>query len=36
MKLVIHHHTVFRYTQPLLYTVQSLHLWPVKIGRAHV
>ena len=29
MKLVIHHHTRFRYSQPLLYTVQSLHLWPV-------
>jgi transglutaminase-like putative cysteine protease len=29
MKLVIHHNTRFRYSQPLLYTVQSLHLWPV-------
>lgn len=28
MKLVIHHNTLFRYSQPLLYTVQSLHLWP--------
>lgn len=29
MKLVIHHRTRFSYSQPLLYTVQSLHLWPV-------
>jgi transglutaminase-like putative cysteine protease len=29
MKLVIHHNTFFRYSQPLLYTVQTLHLWPV-------
>ena len=29
MKLVIHHNTRYRYTQPLLYTVQTLHLWPV-------
>jgi transglutaminase-like putative cysteine protease len=29
MKLVIHHHTHYRYSQPLLYSVQSLHLWPV-------
>jgi transglutaminase-like putative cysteine protease len=29
MKLVIHHNTHFTYSQPLLYTVQTLHLWPV-------
>jgi transglutaminase-like putative cysteine protease len=29
MKFSIQHHTRFRYSQPLLYTVQSLHLWPV-------
>jgi transglutaminase-like putative cysteine protease len=29
MKLVIHHNTSFLYSQPLLHTVQSLHLWPV-------
>jgi transglutaminase-like putative cysteine protease len=29
MKLVIHHNTRYRYSQPLLYTVQTLHLWPV-------
>lgn len=29
MKLAIDHHTRFHYSQPLLYTVQSLHLWPV-------
>jgi transglutaminase-like putative cysteine protease len=29
MKLVIHHNTRFSYSQPLLYAVQSLHLWPV-------
>lgn len=29
MKLVIHHHTCYRYSQPLLYSVQALHLWPV-------
>lgn len=29
MKLVIHHNTLYRYSQPLLYTVQTLHLWPV-------
>jgi transglutaminase-like putative cysteine protease len=29
MKLVVHHHTRFRYSLPLLHTVQSLHLWPV-------
>jgi transglutaminase-like putative cysteine protease len=28
MKLVIHHNTHFTYSQPLLYTVQTLHLWP--------
>lgn len=29
MKLVIHHNTRYTYSQPLLYTVQTLHLWPV-------
>lgn len=29
MKLVIHHTTRYRYSEPLLYTVQTLHLWPV-------
>jgi transglutaminase-like putative cysteine protease len=29
MKLVIHHNTRYRYSQPLLYAVQTLHLWPV-------
>ena len=28
MKLRIQHTTRYRYSQPLLYTVQSLHLWP--------
>ena len=29
MKLQIQHTTTYRYSQPLLYTVQTLHLWPV-------
>lgn len=29
MKLSIRHTTRYTYTQPLLHTVQSLHLWPV-------
>jgi len=29
MKLRIQHTTTYRYSQPLLYTVQTLHLWPV-------
>ncbi len=29
MRLVIHHHTQFFYSQPLTYAVQTLHLWPV-------
>ena len=29
MKLQIQHTTTYRYSQPLLYTVQNLHLWPV-------
>ena len=29
MKLRIQHTTRYRYSQPLLYTVQTLHLWPV-------
>lgn len=29
MKLQIQHTTRYRYSQPLLYTVQTLHLWPV-------
>ena len=29
MKLQIEHTTTYRYSQPLLYTVQTLHLWPV-------
>ena len=29
MKLVIHHNTRYTYSQPLLYTLQTLHLWPV-------
>jgi len=28
MKLAIRHTTTYRYTQPLLYSVQNLHLWP--------
>jgi transglutaminase-like putative cysteine protease len=29
MKLVVHHTTRYRYSEPLVYTVQTLHLWPV-------
>lgn len=29
MKLLIQHTTRYQYSQPLLYTVQTLHLWPV-------
>jgi transglutaminase-like putative cysteine protease len=29
MKLRIQHTTTYRYSQPLLYTVQALHLWPL-------
>lgn len=29
MKLLIQHTTRYRYSQPLLYSVQTLHLWPV-------
>jgi transglutaminase-like putative cysteine protease len=28
MKLVVHHTTRFRYSEPLVYTIQMLHLWP--------
>lgn len=28
MKLAIRHTTTYRYSQPLLYSVQNLHLWP--------
>ena len=28
MKLVIHHNTRYTYSQPLLYALQTLHLWP--------
>jgi transglutaminase-like putative cysteine protease len=28
MKYAIRHTTTYRYTQPLLYSVQNLHLWP--------
>ncbi|MFM6986389.1 MAG: transglutaminase domain-containing protein [Hydrogenophaga sp.] len=28
MKLQIQHTTTYRYSEPLLYTVQNLHLWP--------
>lgn len=29
MKLTVCHNTRYRYSQPLLYTVQTLHLWPL-------
>ena len=28
MKLSIRHHTQYRYSEPLLYSVQNLLLWP--------
>jgi transglutaminase-like putative cysteine protease len=36
MKLSIRHITRYTYTQPLLHSVQSLHLWPVSGPSQHV